>query len=77
MSTALVEALREKFPSAKAALRALGLDETLLDDGTGKRADDNLADKVMRILVRRYGTQRAALRNLGMDEFFVRMNQST
>ena len=64
MNTALVEALREKFPSAKAALRAMGLDETLLDADTGK---DSLADKVMRILVRRYGTQRAALRKLGMD----------
>ena len=37
MTTRLVEALREKFPSAKAALRALGLDETLLDGDTGNR----------------------------------------
>jgi hypothetical protein len=69
MNTALVAALREKYPDMRSALRRLGLDESLADStDTGK---DSLAEKVMRILVRRYGTRHAALRKLGMDTSMI------
>jgi hypothetical protein len=64
--TQLADALRAKFKDGRAALRALGVDENLLD-GEGDLLRKH-ADKFIRLLVQRYGSDKAVLRKLAMDE---------
>jgi hypothetical protein len=52
MTTPLVDALRAKFKDGRSALRAMGLDESLLD-GEGDLLRKH-ADKFIRLLVQRY-----------------------
>lgn len=63
--TQLVDALRAKFKDGRSALRALGLDESLLD------SEDTLlrknADKVINQLLKRFGSTQKVLQKLGMD----------
>ena len=66
MSRRLLEALKARYKTPGAALRALGVDENLLGGSDGDLLREN-ADKFVSLLLHRYGSQRAVLQKLAMD----------